>query len=119
MAERTIIVGDIHGCLAELRELLGTLGFSDEDRLIAVGDLVGKGPDGAGVVRFFREGGHQSVLGNHDAKLLAARRGERDKPLGEAHRAHADALSAPPRVWNPRRFIAQNFGARHSARSRT
>ena len=99
MPERTIIVGDIHGCLDELRELLATLRLSDTDRLIAVGDLVGKGPDGAGVVRFFREGGHKSVLGNHDAKLLAARRGEGGKPLRDTHRAHADAMTELDWRW--------------------
>ncbi len=48
-----IVIGDVHGCLNELKALL--LGLSppykqEEDVLIFVGDLVGKGPDSCGVV---------------------------------------------------------------------
>ncbi len=50
---RVIVVGDVHGCLDELKALL--LGLSPpyeqgNDVLIFVGDLVGKGPDSCGVV---------------------------------------------------------------------
>lgn len=100
MTARTVIVGDIHGCLAELRALLGDLCFEPgHDRLVSVGDLVGKGPDGAGVVRFFREGGHLAVLGNHDDRLLAWRTGRDPRPLAERHAAHAAALSEADWAW--------------------
>ncbi len=98
MTRRTIIVSDIHGCLDELKALVEELRLTSDDRLIAVGDLVGKGPDGAGVVRFFREGGHEAVLGNHDDKLLRYHRGDRDE-LRDSHRAHADAMSADDWRW--------------------
>ncbi len=50
---RVIVIGDVHGCLDELKALL--LGLSppyeqEKDVLIFVGDLVGKGPDSCGVV---------------------------------------------------------------------
>ena len=62
--------------------------------MISVGDLVGKGPDGAGVVRLFRERGYRAVRGNHDEILLAFERGERELSAAHAtHRAHADAMS--------------------------
>lgn len=100
MSGRTLIVGDIHGCLAELLALLDELRFEPgRDRLVCVGDLVGKGPDGAGVVRFFREGGHESVLGNHDDKLLAWRDGRSKKKLKETHAAHAAALGDDDWAW--------------------
>ena len=41
---RTIVIGDIHGCYDELKELLNKLALSPEDRVIAVGDLTVKGP---------------------------------------------------------------------------
>ncbi|MCB9591368.1 MAG: metallophosphoesterase [Sandaracinaceae bacterium] len=100
MPDRTVIVGDIHGCLEELRALLGDLRFeSGRDRLVSVGDLVGKGPDGAGVVRFMREGGHEAVLGNHDEKLLRWRAGETKKPLSDTHAAHAAAMTDADWAW--------------------
>lgn len=97
---RTLIVGDLHGCLDELVGLLGEVGFeAGEDRLISVGDLVGKGPMGAEVVRFFREGGHEAVRGNHDDRLLAFHHGISKKPLGPAHRPDAERLSPDDWRW--------------------
>ena len=95
---RTLVVGDIHGCLEELEDLLSEAGFDRGDSLVSVGDLVGKGPEGAAVVRRFREGGHRAVRGNHDEKLLAWRRGERDS-LSESHAEHAAELDAEDWAW--------------------
>jgi len=68
--KRTIVVGDVHGCLTELKALLDKVQFDPgADRLIVAGDLVDRGPDSAGVVRFVREHG-ECVLGNHEGKLL-------------------------------------------------
>lgn len=97
VSARTVIVGDVHGCRLELEDLLGEIGFAGGDTLIGAGDLLGKGPDGAGVVRLFREGGHTSVLGNHDAKVLAWRRGERS--LKGSHREHADGMTDADWAW--------------------
>jgi predicted phosphodiesterase len=66
---RTIVVGDIHGCLEEFKLLLKAVVFRQKtDRLICAGDLVDRGPDSAGVVRYVRERGIEAVLGNHDEK---------------------------------------------------
>ena len=74
---RTLIVGDIHGCVEEFRELLDRAGLADDDAVIAVGDLVDRGPDPAGVVRFFRDCSRaRSVMGNHERKHVRWARGE-------------------------------------------
>ncbi len=96
---RAIILGDVHGCVDELRSLLREVGLGAGDRVVSVGDLVGKGPDGAGVVRLFREAGYEAVLGNHDARLLAWRRGERERPLGPSHRADAHRMTDQDWRW--------------------
>ena len=44
MAGRTIVIGDIHGCYDELVALLDRLAFAPADRVVAVGDLIVKGP---------------------------------------------------------------------------
>ncbi len=62
----TIAIGDVHGCLEELDELLGSIGHGH--RLVFLGDLVDRGPDPAGVVRRVRELGAECVMGNHDEK---------------------------------------------------
>ena len=70
---RTVIVGDIHGCYAELSELLDVVGLTSEDTLVLVGDLVARGPDTSAVLRLARELGARCVRGNHEQRLLDAR----------------------------------------------
>jgi bis(5'-nucleosyl)-tetraphosphatase (symmetrical) len=85
MEKRTIVIGDVHGCLAELDELLRKVQYKqNEDRLVFVGDLVDRGPDSVGVVRRVRELGAECVLGNHEEKHLRWRRWERKVAKGEA-----------------------------------
>ena len=71
--ERTIVVGDVHGCREELEALLGKLAWQKGERLILAGDLCAKGPDSQGVVQLARESGFLAVLGNHDAHVLRVR----------------------------------------------
>lgn len=68
---RTIVVGDVHGCLTELRTLVEKVGYrKDIDRLIVAGDIVDRGPDSAGCIRYLMDISAESVMGNHDNKLL-------------------------------------------------
>jgi len=88
------VIGDVHGCLRELVELLGTLGYAvtrDADgraadaahpggrRALFLGDLVDRGPDSPGVLRLamgMAAAGHAlAVPGNHENKLVRALRG--------------------------------------------
>ncbi|NKE63489.1 polynucleotide kinase-phosphatase [Lentzea sp. PSKA42] len=90
------VIGDVHGCRAELEELLVELGYSlvhdDEGRAVDalppgnrkavfVGDLVDRGPDTPGVLRLVMgmvAAGHAlSVRGNHEEKLVRALRGHK------------------------------------------
>lgn len=77
---RTLFVGDVHGCSAELSALLQATG---PDRVILLGDLFTKGPDPAGVWSIIEQAGAEAVLGNHDAFVLRRfdRRGQALAPL--------------------------------------
>lgn len=94
------VIGDVHGCLAELEELLGELGYAiqrdgegravdaihpEGRRALFLGDLVDRGPDSVGVLRLamgMHGAGHAlAVPGNHEEKLVAALDGKR-KTLG-------------------------------------
>ncbi len=88
------VIGDVHGCRAELEALLAELGYdiSRDDagradgarhpegrRAVFVGDLVDRGPDTPGVLRLVMgmvaAGAAFCVSGNHEAKLVRALRG--------------------------------------------
>jgi diadenosine tetraphosphatase ApaH/serine/threonine PP2A family protein phosphatase len=74
---RTIVVGDIHGCFDELSDLLRAADLQVDDRVVAVGDLVTKGPKDREVLDLFIDDGRfSSVIGNHDRKLRQRWRGE-------------------------------------------
>jgi len=76
-AGRTVVVGDVHGCYDELLALLDAVEFSEEDRLVCVGDLVVKGEKNRQVLDLFMSDERlSSVLGNHDRAVLRALRGE-------------------------------------------
>ncbi len=77
MSGRTIVVGDIHGCYDELRDLLEKAALGAEDRVVSVGDLVVKGEKNREVLDLFIEDERFSaVLGNHDRALRRYWRGE-------------------------------------------
>jgi protein phosphatase len=88
------IVGDVHGCLDELIELLTQLGYTVGKqnggfdvqapagrRAVFVGDLVDRGPNTPGVLRLVMNmvacGDAICVPGNHENKLLRALRGRK------------------------------------------
>ncbi|MFF6912223.1 polynucleotide kinase-phosphatase [Streptomyces sp. NPDC012466] len=80
------IIGDIHGCSAELESLLGKLGYVDgvhpEGRTaVFVGDLVDRGPDSPGVLRrvmaMVKSGNALCVPGNHENKYGRYLRGRK------------------------------------------
>jgi hypothetical protein len=72
MRSRYIIIGDVHGCLIELRALLERIGPRSDDTVVFVGDLVDKGPQSPAVVRWIRTfaEAYRVVLieGNHEEK---------------------------------------------------
>jgi serine/threonine protein phosphatase 1 len=67
---RHLFIGDIHGCIDELRDLLDLAALAADDLVVSLGDLVRKGPDPAACARLIRERGGRAVLGNNEVKLL-------------------------------------------------
>ena len=90
-------IGDIHGALPALDELLSALGTRGPTapKLWFVGDLVNRGPDSLGVLRRVRDMGDRAitVLGNHDLSLLAL--AQKPDALAEAKPSLRPILEAP------------------------
>lgn len=108
----TVVVGDIHGCLEEFKALSGKLqeelprsfGVGVPVRVICLGDFLDKGPEPAGCVRWAREAGFESVLGNHEEKALRWLR-------------HVEKAKADPKYKNPMRPLGSVKEAQYAALS--
>ena len=99
---RRIFVGDIQGCLAQLRALLEAADFArGRDVLVPVGDMVNKGPDSEGVLDLLIDVEAQPVLGNHDLHWL---------DQGKGSVAHREWLRAQPLVRVDEDVIAVHAG---------
>lgn len=82
-AQRTYVVGDVHGCADQLSALLREIDGDSEDAgtdpvtLVFVGDYVDRGPDSAVVLRFLHDLSRTypehvvCLRGNHEEMLLA------------------------------------------------
>jgi len=86
---RVYAIGDVHGRLDLLTDLVARIDADDRARspaaattLVLLGDLVDRGPDSAGVVRFLRDlaiSGRfdlRLIMGNHEELLLLAAAGD-------------------------------------------
>jgi serine/threonine protein phosphatase 1 len=84
---RTVVIGDIHGCLKQFDALFESVAPAHDDHLILLGDLIDRGPDSAGVLRRVRtlSQNHRIniIMGNHEQMMLEAR---------ESHDKYADWL---------------------------
>ena len=89
------MMGDVQGCSEPMHRLLASVDFSpSRDTLYLLGDLVNRGPDSLGVLRWTYTQGDsvRAVLGNHDLHLLATAAGVR-KPSRKD--TLANVLAAP------------------------
>ncbi|KPM40453.1 hypothetical protein AK830_g6111 [Neonectria ditissima] len=83
---RLIIIGDIHGMLDPLNALLKKTAFDPvHDHVIAVGDIVNKGPKSAECVARLMELNASSVRGNHEDRVLVAWAGFQQQEGVEAY----------------------------------
>lgn len=131
---RLLAFGDIHGCCRQLRELVGQVRPTAQDRLVFLGDYVDRGPDSAGVVaellqlqrRFpqsiFLRGNHEEMLldvlaghdptvflGNGGGTTIASYEARDGWPPPAEHRAFFDRLLT---LYETDRFIFVHAGLR-------
>ncbi len=114
MLNRIICIGDVHGSLEELEELLKVCNYTSTDRLIFLGDLVDRGPDSLGVLNLVKALKAEVVCGNHDEKHIRWRRNARRelmepgyknkmRPFSEQrlkeHNSYSDELIEWMKTW--------------------
>ena len=75
-AGRTLAIGDIHGCDEALAVLLRELQITPEDTVIALGDVIDRGPDSKRCIDLLLElkacCRFQHLMGNHEEMFLDA-----------------------------------------------
>jgi hypothetical protein len=67
---KVITIGDVHGCVDELQELLRQCDYHPGDLVVFLGDLVSKGPDSISVVQMGREIGAIGVRGEQSVQSV-------------------------------------------------
>jgi protein phosphatase len=63
-------IGDIHGCIDELKLLTEKLEWMSIDEIWSLGDICDRGPDSGACFDYMKRKKIQAVLGNHDDSLL-------------------------------------------------
>jgi serine/threonine protein phosphatase 1 len=111
----TLIIGDIHGCHAELLDLLDRAGVGADDLVVSVGDLVDRGPEPGAVLDFFRTRAASVVLcGNHERKhargVLSYSQQVTQAQLGERYDDHVKWMSDLPYHWERDDVRVVHFG---------
>ncbi|MBF0341763.1 MAG: symmetrical bis(5'-nucleosyl)-tetraphosphatase [Magnetococcales bacterium] len=91
-------IGDVHGCLPQLLELLEAIRFRPaRDRLWFVGDIINRGPDSLGTLRFVRDLGDRAVtlMGNHELRAISGLSGHGDRAFANQMGFFAQAPDLP------------------------
>ncbi|WP_168399548.1 symmetrical bis(5'-nucleosyl)-tetraphosphatase [Acinetobacter indicus] len=99
MARYNYVIGDVQGCFEALKALLKEIRFDpDQDFIWFAGDLVARGENSLGVLRFVKKladrGVATTVLGNHDLTLLAGARGLKEIKDKDQTRDVIDAIDS-------------------------
>ncbi|MCS7205218.1 MAG: metallophosphoesterase [Leptospiraceae bacterium] len=110
--KRTIFIGDVHGCLHELKLMIDKIKPKKQDRVILVGDLINRGPDPVGVVKYVYENGFESLMGNHEYEYLKEYQTEKKYQIlyNELGKKLHDWLSQRPYWIEDENFIAVHAG---------
>lgn len=109
MSNRTIFIGDLHGCYEETTALLKKLDVVQTDHVIFLGDYVDRGPENAKCCDLVRQreqvqGKSGAILGNHEETHVAyedcvQRKGKLPEQMPHSHLATRQQLKKEHYDW--------------------
>ena len=71
-----LVIGDIHGTYRELMALLDLAAIDSDDHIIALGDILDRGPESLEVFQFFNTHANATaIMGNHEHKHILSYNG--------------------------------------------
>lgn len=72
MKKRIILIGDVHGCLKQLKKFLTYVKYDGgkNDHVILLGDFMNKGPDSIALLDYVMDNKIDAILGNHEIAML-------------------------------------------------
>ncbi len=89
---RTFVIGDVHGCLDELRNLVAAVNPRADNKFTFVGDICDKGINTIGALRYVKlllklYPGSVCIAGNHESKALERLRQDKGHKAEPWHQA--------------------------------
>jgi len=99
---KLLLIGDVHGCLDELNDLLDLVNSSYNQSQylpVFVGDMINKGPKNVETLQRVRQMEHFAVRGNHDAAVL------QQVLMSQKHSEY----QLPPRYQWTKRLVADDI----------
>lgn len=116
---RTIIIGDVHGCLDELNALIMKVNYRPEnDSLYFLGDIINRGPFSKNTYLRVKELNAVSLLGNHELHVVSCLASDESSDLvtrmkqefGNSFREFADDIAKWPAFVETEDFILVHAG---------
>ncbi|MBR1472216.1 MAG: fructose-bisphosphatase class III [Lachnospiraceae bacterium] len=110
---RTFVLSDIHGYYDTYLKMLKEIGFSDDDFLYVIGDVIDRGPSGIQIIRdIMNRKNVELFLGNHELMMLNAIDYQRKKEQGLVKEDPFDDHLTPYELWtHPANGGDETFGA--------
>lgn len=124
--KKTILVSDPHGCYDTVKCLFKKISIADKDEVIILGDIADRGKRVADTAMFFIDLDAKFIMGNHDDRICAWKKGE-SVNIKPVHKASIDDIEASinkNKIWeylfsgaehyefsiNNRKYIAVHAG---------
>ncbi|KAH3678156.1 hypothetical protein WICMUC_001672 [Wickerhamomyces mucosus] len=109
--ERLILIGDVHGCFNQLKDLLSKVAYdSNRDIVVLLGDFISKGPASIEVLDYMIQNEMKAVFGNHELSTLSKYNQNRPLSFDDGDEYNLPAKNRP---FDDESIIANKLNSTH------